>query len=98
MNIYLKAFLGLLVVAFFSVSLTSKADDLDLENTLYLDLIYGRVVIKMFPDVAPNHVSKIKKLTRDGYYDGSIFHQSKFLIISSVIFLASANNIKVLSL
>ncbi len=75
MNIYLKAFLALLVVTFFTVTFTSKADDLDLENTLYIDLVYGRVVIKMFPEVAPNHVAKIKKLTRDGFYDGSIFHR-----------------------
>ena len=47
----------------------------DLENTLYLDLEYGRVVIEMRPDLAPNHVSRIKELARDGFYDGIVFHR-----------------------
>ena len=75
MKISLKAFLALLVMTFIPANVYAQADDLDPENTLYLDLVYGRVVIKMFPDVAPNHVAKIKKLTREGYYDGSYFHR-----------------------
>ena len=48
----------------------------DLENTLYLDLEKGRVVIQMLPDVAPNHVKHIKELAREGFYDGVVFHLS----------------------
>lgn len=48
---------------------------LDPENTLYLNLKDGRVVIEMFPDVAPNHVVRIKELTREGYYDGKLWHR-----------------------
>ena len=48
---------------------------LDLENTLYLDLKTGRVVIKLRPDLAPNHVDRIKKLTREGFYNGLKFHR-----------------------
>jgi len=48
---------------------------LDPENTLYMDLKCGRVVIKMLPDVAPKHVARIKKLTREKFYDGIIFHR-----------------------
>ena len=48
---------------------------LDLENTLYLDLEYGRVVIKMHPELAPNHVARVKELTRKGFYDGIVFHR-----------------------
>ncbi len=48
---------------------------LDLENTLYLDLKTGRVVIKLRPDLAPNHVERIKKLTREGFYNGLKFHR-----------------------
>jgi peptidylprolyl isomerase len=44
-----------------------------LENTVYLDLSGGRVVIKMRPDLAPRHVTRIKELTREGFYDGSAF-------------------------
>ena len=47
----------------------------DLENTLYIDVPAGRVVIEMRPDLAPNHVAQVKKLTRQGFYDGTPFHR-----------------------
>ena len=47
----------------------------DLENTLYLDVPNGRVVIEMRPDLAPNHVAQIKELARRGFYDGVPFHR-----------------------
>jgi len=47
----------------------------DLENTLYLDLKDGRVTIELRPDLAPNHVARIKELTREGFYDGVVFHR-----------------------
>ncbi len=52
-----------------------STDPLDLENTLYLDLEYGRVVIKMHPELAPQHVARIKELVRQGFYDGIVFHR-----------------------
>lgn len=48
---------------------------LDAENTLHLELKGGRVVIQLFPDAAPNHVARIKELTRQGFYDGIVFHR-----------------------
>ena len=48
---------------------------MDKENTLYMDLDYGRVVIEMLPEVAPNHVARIKELTRKGFYNGIKFHR-----------------------
>jgi peptidylprolyl isomerase len=48
---------------------------LDPENTLYMDLKYGRVVIEMFPDLAPKTVAQIKTLTRQGFYDNTPFHR-----------------------
>jgi peptidylprolyl isomerase len=51
------------------------AEPLDLQNTLYLDLEYGRVVIKMHPELAPKHVARIKELVRQGFYDGLIWHR-----------------------
>lgn len=45
------------------------------EDTLFLDLKDGRVVIEMLPQVAPNHVKRIKELVRMGYYDGLTFHR-----------------------
>ncbi len=52
-----------------------EAAALDPENTLYLDLEYGRVVIELRPDLAPKHVARIKELTRQGFYDGLKFHR-----------------------
>ena len=48
---------------------------MDKENTLYIDLKDGRVVIEMRPDLAPSHVKQIKKLAREGKYDGVPFHR-----------------------
>jgi peptidylprolyl isomerase len=47
----------------------------DLENTLYLDVPKGRVVITLRPDLAPQTVAHIKELTRRGFYDGLVFHR-----------------------
>ena len=35
----------------------------------------GDVVIKLRPDLAPNHVTRITELARDGFYDGVVFHR-----------------------
>ncbi len=48
---------------------------MDPENTLYLDLDYGRVTIKLRPDLAPGHVTRIKQLVREGFYNGLKFHR-----------------------
>ena len=45
------------------------------ENTLYLNLKDGRVVIELRPDLAPKHVQRIKQLVREGFYDGLTFHR-----------------------
>jgi peptidylprolyl isomerase len=47
----------------------------DLEDTLYIDLDGGRVVIDLRPDLAPQHVARIKELAREGFYDGTPFHR-----------------------
>jgi peptidylprolyl isomerase len=47
----------------------------DLEDTLYLDVPAGRVVIEMRPDLAPEHCAHIKALARRGFYDGIVFHR-----------------------
>lgn len=51
----------------------SKASDwrpLDPQNTLYLEMDKGRVVIELTPEFAPKNVDNIKKLVREGYFDG----------------------------
>lgn len=47
----------------------------DPENTLYLELKDGRVTIELRPDLAPNHVARIKELARENFYDGLKFHR-----------------------
>lgn len=47
----------------------------DAENALLLKLKDGDVVIEMYPDVAPNHVERIKELVRAGFYNGLKFHR-----------------------
>lgn len=58
-----------------TVLAASGAQAADPENTLYMDLDYGRVVIEMRPDLAPKHVARIKELVRKGFYDGLAFHR-----------------------
>jgi cyclophilin family peptidyl-prolyl cis-trans isomerase len=47
----------------------------DPENTLIMETSKGRVVIEMRPDLAPGHVARIKELTRQGFYNGVVFHR-----------------------
>lgn len=51
------------------------ADIKDAENTLLMETTQGSVVIEMKPDLAPNHVARIKELVREGFYDGIVFHR-----------------------
>ena len=47
----------------------------DLENTLLLETSKGTVKIALRPDLAPGHVTRIRELAREGFYDGIIFHR-----------------------
>ena len=47
----------------------------DTENTLILETTQGPVTIELRPDLAPGHVEHIKKLVREGFYDGIVFHR-----------------------
>lgn len=47
----------------------------DPENTLVMDLQYGRVLIELHPELAPKTVARIKELVRKGFYDGLTFHR-----------------------
>ena len=73
----MKKMLLCLVMALCLVTKLAMADvpAADPENTIYLDLKDGRVVIQLRPDLAPNHVKRIKELTRMHFYDGLKFHR-----------------------
>src|ERR1700750_104668 len=45
------------------------------DDTLVLTTTKGNVTIAMRPDLAPNHVARIKELVRQGFYDGIVFHR-----------------------
>jgi cyclophilin family peptidyl-prolyl cis-trans isomerase len=51
------------------------ADYADPENTLLMETSKGPVAIVLRPDLAPNHVARIKELARQGFYDGVVFHR-----------------------
>ena len=56
-------------------NMSASAAPLDPENTIYLDLKDGRVVIELFPDIAPKAVARVKELCRKHFYDGTPFHR-----------------------
>ncbi len=69
-----RILLSLLTIA--SLAMTaSEGTAADPENTLYMDLEAGRVVIELRPDLAPQHVARIKELARAEFYDGLTFHR-----------------------
>jgi cyclophilin family peptidyl-prolyl cis-trans isomerase len=79
----LKAFIFLLIGILFAGAAAAQATQspppvpaLDPENTLLLDLSSGgRVAIQLRPDVAPQHVDRVKILARRGFYNGLLFHR-----------------------
>ncbi len=71
----LIVFLMAIFISFSSFVYAQSGKGTDMENTLYLDLESGRVVIEMRPDLAPSHVNRIKELVREGFYDGIVFHR-----------------------
>lgn len=73
---FLRKFLTALLLGATLMSTNPAASQTnDPENTLLLDLKDGQVVIQLRPDLAPNHVARIKELVRQGFYDGLLFHR-----------------------
>lgn len=73
LKVIMAAAIVLLVLAGGAQAMTPAVPDA--ENTLYLDLKDGRVVIELLPNLAPQHVARIKELTRQGFYNGLKFHR-----------------------
>lgn len=74
---YLLLLSCVVVLAFNSSSVHADANKKKerLKNHIYIDLTYGRVVIKLLPKLAPKHVKRVKRLTREGFYNGLGFHR-----------------------
>ena len=66
---------ALLMGALLMTLAAGAASAADLENTLYMDLKDGRVVIALRPDLAPATVARVKELARQHFYDGLTFHR-----------------------
>ena len=60
-----------ILILFFFITNNTIAE----ENLMILKLKDGDVKIELFPDVAPKHVERIKKLSDDGIYDNVVFHR-----------------------
>jgi len=57
------------------VSAQSLPSGLDKQNAVVIDTTKGRIVIKLRPDLAPQHVERIKQLAREGFYNNVPFHR-----------------------
>src|SRR5690349_5890626 len=64
---------GALVLAGLVPAAAQQANDP--QNTIFLDTKDGRITIRLRPDLAPKHVEQIKTLTKQGFYNGVVFHR-----------------------
>jgi len=73
--------LAFLCIFLSSAALAQRAPDptvwrpLDPENALYIDTAHGRIVVELYPEIAPRHVERVKTLARMQFYDGLTFHR-----------------------
>ena len=75
MKKFISTFCG---IAFTFSSIQAEATSegkLDPENIIVMELKDGTVEIELFPNKAPEHVKRIKELTREGFYNGVVFHR-----------------------
>lgn len=71
----LTRFFATLLAGLLVAKTSVAADSAITENTVYLDLKDGRVVIEMLPNLAPKHVARIKELIKAKFYDGIVWHR-----------------------
>jgi peptidylprolyl isomerase len=67
-----RAALALPLAALVASSAVAAKDD---DNTVIMTTKYGKIVIKLRPDLAPKHVAQIKALVKRKFYDGIVFHR-----------------------
>ena len=66
----MKKFIYLFLLFFSLVTTKSMA-----KNIMILKLSYGEVEIELYPEKAPNHVERFKRLAEEGKYNGVVFHR-----------------------
>jgi peptidylprolyl isomerase len=69
----LAVFFALILAA--PVLAQSLPAGLDKANAIVIDTTKGRIVIKLRPDLAPQHAERLKQLAREGYYNNVPFHR-----------------------
>ena len=67
--------LGLLVAGLAQADDKKPVTIKDPENTVFLDVLYGRIIIELRPELAPKTVARFKELVRQKFYDGLTFHR-----------------------
>src|SRR5205823_9849090 len=72
--IRILAFVAVLICAGPAIAQPLPAN-LDKANAIVIDTTKGRLVIKLRPDLAPQHAERIKQLAREGYYNNVPFHR-----------------------
>ena len=72
--IRILAFVAALICAAPAIAQPLPAN-LDKANAIVIDTTKGRIVIKLRPDIAPQHAERIKQLAREGYYNNVPFHR-----------------------
>ncbi len=70
-----RLLVGLIALSAFAFASIGSAGAVDKSNLVYMDLKTGRVTIALRPDLAPGHVARFKKLTKEGFYNGLKFHR-----------------------
>jgi peptidylprolyl isomerase len=70
-----RTLLALIAAFGLSLAFQALAAEPDPENVLVMELKDGEVRIALRPDLAPKHVERLKTLTRQGFYDGIVFHR-----------------------
>ena len=73
-KLMIRSFVISVVLFLFGVTQVSAQSGVNLDNFLYLDTKYGRSIIVLYPKKAPKHVERVRKLVREGFYDGLLFH------------------------
>jgi peptidylprolyl isomerase len=64
-----------LAFALFALASTGYAQAPNPQNTLVIETSKGNIMVKLRPDLAPKHVAQVKRLAKDGFYNGIIFHR-----------------------
>ena len=64
-----------LALATFALACVARAQAPDPQNTLVIETSKGNITVKFRPDLAPKHVAQVKRLAKEGFYNGIIFHR-----------------------